>query len=240
MPAIAENPERLRYLFRAVYEDGSEFVQTREDASMIRPGGSCFTDALALAEDSPMTVFELGAFSIDLRTGWFRCGNLPFKIHYDTDGMSAGESLFVGWQANNAAGQSVKRIIELPKDSWDIYFGNQIGEMRKMESISEIASERFNVLAATSPELGIIAVHLPTLSFSINGQTIRLNRFTDKMTNPRPVIFRSAASQDHPGSICYFRNNVFSRRPDGTTTERRHAYNFGWEKGGQKRTIEFD
>lgn len=76
----------LKYLFTAIYADGSTIVQTADDKSLIEPEKrSQFYDVLKLAEQKQLVAFALkGAeheYGVDLRDGHFEIDGVSFRMH---------------------------------------------------------------------------------------------------------------------------------------------------------------
>jgi hypothetical protein len=69
----------LKYLFRVIYKDGTEFQQTQEDVSKNVPGGSAFSD---VNQDKVKKFILEGAsgldnsIGVDLNEGYFWNGNI--------------------------------------------------------------------------------------------------------------------------------------------------------------------
>lgn len=65
----------LRYLFIAVFDDSTQFVQNSEDISDDDPTKSCYYDLLQLCKSKNLTCFALisdnKCYSVDLVTGKF-------------------------------------------------------------------------------------------------------------------------------------------------------------------------
>lgn len=82
---------QLKYLFTAVYEDGSTYQQTAEDKSLTEPETrSQFYDVLQIAEKKKLVAFVLKgadhAYGVDLRDGHFEINGLPFDFHEEANG----------------------------------------------------------------------------------------------------------------------------------------------------------
>ena len=79
----------LKYLFTAVFEDGSFIMQNSEDRSEIDPEKrSTFYDVLQKAETTPIKTFELidvpggnHRYSVHLDDGHFEINGVSFKMH---------------------------------------------------------------------------------------------------------------------------------------------------------------
>lgn len=80
----------LKYLFRAIFADGSELVQDQNDESTLVPGKSAFFDVLDKIENgTPLVYFQLfsndegvdNTFGIRLDEGTFYVNDVPFKLH---------------------------------------------------------------------------------------------------------------------------------------------------------------
>jgi|SRR5665213_344168 len=72
----------LKYLFTAVYKDGTTYVQTPDDRSVIEPDKrSCFFD---VKQDDVETFTLTGdghSYLVDLRDGHFEIDGVPFQMH---------------------------------------------------------------------------------------------------------------------------------------------------------------
>ncbi len=194
------------------------------------------TDAIELAKESPMTRFSCGPFAVDLEEATFHCGGSDFRVH-DRLPEAPGDSVFLGWTGITLSGKKITRVIELFSEKWTLYAGNQIEEMMENHP-----PEGFKIVAAVSSEGSIFGFHIGDMEFAANGKKFRLHRFTERFDSVKPVLERRAKTV-HTGGLCslvYFRNNTMSRKNSGEITERRHAYNIGYEKDGAFRTVEFD
>lgn len=76
----------LKYLFTAIYADGSALVQTADDKSYFDPEKrSQFYDVLCLAEQKQLVAFALKGegheYGVDLRDGHFEIDGVSFRMH---------------------------------------------------------------------------------------------------------------------------------------------------------------
>lgn len=74
----------LRYLFRALFEDGTEIEQTPEDVSCVDPRKSAFYDVISKT-NSRLCFFQISdshgnSFSVNLQDGHFEANNLPMWL----------------------------------------------------------------------------------------------------------------------------------------------------------------
>lgn len=72
----------LKYLFKAIYNDGTVYEQNAEDRSIIDPEKrSCFYDI----DHSKLVAFTLKGdgheYGVDLRDGHFEIDGIPFVMH---------------------------------------------------------------------------------------------------------------------------------------------------------------
>jgi len=71
----------LKYLFTAVYKDGTTYQQTQEDKSIFHEHGSCYTDH----KQDELIAFALTGdgheYLVDLRDGHFEIDMVPFSMH---------------------------------------------------------------------------------------------------------------------------------------------------------------
>ena len=128
----------FRYLFRAVYDDGSFFDQTHEDVSS-KGVGTCFSDV----EHDRLSQFQLisvdgdDCYTVSLHDGHFEVNGVQFFMHDEElfnfrviyfhrhrrhhrtteDGeyvqVAHEVSYRLGWQANDRRGNNVQRIMEV-------------------------------------------------------------------------------------------------------------------------------
>jgi len=123
----------LKYLFRAQYNDGSEFKQNQEDVSAKDRQRSAFFDI----DHERLTSFALegggDVFRVDLRTGQFEVNGTSFYMHdvdlplsnfrviffrqhlhcVGGDGKQRSHAIryLLGWQANMPDGENVQRVM---------------------------------------------------------------------------------------------------------------------------------
>lgn len=78
---------KLKYLFGAVFEDGSSIGQTADDKSETEPLRSAFYDVLERAKETPLELFGLlsgdghDSWLVNLKDGHFEVGGIPFMMH---------------------------------------------------------------------------------------------------------------------------------------------------------------
>lgn len=123
----------LKYKFSALYTDGSLIEQNDEDVSAQDTRRSAFYDV----DHSRLNVFTLkGAghiYTVDLLDGTFGIDGVPFRMHegplsnirliffrrhtHTVNGLFeelAHQIVYrLGWQANNAEGKNVQRVMEV-------------------------------------------------------------------------------------------------------------------------------
>lgn len=81
----------ITHLFTAVYEDGSSFSQTVADRSVMREGGSAFSDVdhsrliAFIVEGGQNDKDETNLYEVDLRTGSFRINGVEVLIGDDDE-----------------------------------------------------------------------------------------------------------------------------------------------------------
>jgi hypothetical protein len=80
----------LKYLFTAMYEDGSTIEQTLDDRSTIDPEKrSQFYDVLQMEEQKPLVAFALKGdgheYGVDLRDGHFEIDGVSFRMHEEDE-----------------------------------------------------------------------------------------------------------------------------------------------------------
>lgn len=131
----------LKYLFTAIYSDGSVYEQNPEDRSIKDPEKrSCFYDL----DHSKLVAFILKGdgheYGVDLRDGHFEIDGVAFKMHEDNtlsgfklvffrqhthsfnqrlDGMSQPVELShqivyrMGWQATTPQGKNYQQVMQI-------------------------------------------------------------------------------------------------------------------------------
>lgn len=123
----------LKYLFKAIYEDGTILEQTQDDRSLIDPAKSTFFDI----DHSKLIAFGLEdggdtAVVVDLRDGSFQVNGVPFYIYdkevkdrrliyfrrntiaFDQNLAQHGHNIayHIGWQGNDpVTGENVQRVL---------------------------------------------------------------------------------------------------------------------------------
>jgi hypothetical protein len=130
-----------KYLFTALFNDGSRIVQTEEDKSALVEGKNCFYDVLERIED--VIFFEIvnsetnDAYAIDLVDLHFFVNGAPCFIHdgpfakpvtnirliwfvrnqkdFNQNMEVIGErrQYFFGWQGNSESGENIQRLMEV-------------------------------------------------------------------------------------------------------------------------------
>jgi len=131
----------LRYLFEALYNDGTSLRQSQDDVSSVDPTRSAFFDVdhskllhfRLVRQESPVCFY-----AVDLRDGWFFVNGLPFRMHEypvtnirliffrrhthnfnaNSDGTPGEETdhrvvYRLGWQGNDYEGKNVQHVMEL-------------------------------------------------------------------------------------------------------------------------------
>ena len=130
--------QKLKYLFTAEYKDGSTFDQHPEDISKTKEGGSSFSDVDLANLVKFYLVSGTVFYSVDLRTGCFEINGIPFILYdlpvenrrliffrkhrheFTSNGKDKPEekshiiTYRLGWQANDADGKNIERVIEFP------------------------------------------------------------------------------------------------------------------------------
>ena len=72
---------KLKYLFRAVYKDGSTYCQNMDDASIYTSGRSCYND-LRLDEIATFTLSDgITNYTLDLSNGVFSINSSSFYLN---------------------------------------------------------------------------------------------------------------------------------------------------------------
>lgn len=77
----------LKYLFAAVFADGTQINQTLEDRSKVDPLKSEFYDVMEYEKKSPLIKFSIGHIQedkwaiVDLIDGHFELNGIPFYLH---------------------------------------------------------------------------------------------------------------------------------------------------------------
>ena len=122
----------MKYLFVALFNDGSTIEQTQEDKSQHTEGKNAFYDVLQRLND--LRAFALynqetqDEYLVDLQDGRFEINGASFILHEEPVSnlrlvyfkrnrisMMTGEHydplFFIGFQGNNALGQNVQRTI---------------------------------------------------------------------------------------------------------------------------------
>ncbi len=77
----------LKYLFVAVYNDGTHYQQTPEDVSLTKRGGSAFSDVDHTRLVRFFLASETNSVSVDLVDGHFEINGVPFRLHNEDDGF---------------------------------------------------------------------------------------------------------------------------------------------------------
>lgn len=119
----------MKYLFHALFRDGTTVEQTQEDKSVTKEGKNAFFDVLQRLDD--VRAFALynqetqDEYLIDLEDCHFEVNNVPLRLHNDhiinprliffkrnTISATTGEVFPVqhifGFQANDVAGKNVQ------------------------------------------------------------------------------------------------------------------------------------
>lgn len=123
----------IKYLFTALYTDGSTYVQNEGDVSDVDPERSCFYDV----DQSRLEAFALAGeghtYAVDLTNGAFGIDGVPFRMHEGplsnirliffrrhTHSINVAHKELshqtvyrLGWQGINAEGENVQRVMEL-------------------------------------------------------------------------------------------------------------------------------
>ena len=124
----------LDYLFTAIYEDGTTFVQNADDVSTKDPNRSSFYDI----DQERLIAFALqdqeNAIAVDLRDGSFQINGFTFhaydgavknrrliyfRRHKHAMNVDSGQadhtvSYFIGWQGNDpVTGENIQRTISI-------------------------------------------------------------------------------------------------------------------------------
>lgn len=130
----------LKYLFTAVYRDGTTYKQNWQDVSVIDPTKrSCFFDVKQDNVKEFILKSDEDIFSVNLDDGHFEVNGIPFFMHdsglglkdfrlifyrqhehkFNINGNGTKEQLShdisycIGWQTNDENGMNVKRIMEV-------------------------------------------------------------------------------------------------------------------------------
>lgn len=129
----------LKYLFAALFEDGSEIKQPPDDISLLNPSKSSFFDVLEQTKTALISLFGLyneeNAYMINLSNGEFDVNGAKFFLHdtdlkisnlrivyfrknnkqFSSDGteQKSKVSYILGWQGNLNDGSNVKYVIEI-------------------------------------------------------------------------------------------------------------------------------
>ncbi len=126
----------LKYLFKALFRDNTVIEQSADDNSLITPGKNAFYDVLKQLEN--VRAFALynqetnDEYLVDLDDGHFELNQVPFRLHEEeyltnirliyfrrnyiysgSSGNSHDIHFFLGFQANDATGQNVKKLMRL-------------------------------------------------------------------------------------------------------------------------------
>lgn len=132
----------MKYLFKAIFEDGAEYNQTPEDISKFLPNKSAFTDVLNLEKEGKKLVCfrlwdEYGKiYEVNLLDGSFNINGIKVnppefgieinnrRIIYfrrvvknfnaaNLEEISGSLIFFLGWQGNDQTGRNYKQTIEI-------------------------------------------------------------------------------------------------------------------------------
>lgn len=137
---MVEAPNILHFV--ATFADGSQIVQTAEDAGTVE-GRNCYYDVLQRQKEVPLICFVLAAenyptFGVDLRDGHFEVNGVPFFQHTQplkdfslvyfrnvsqhrtvrVDGTGepddwAEVGYDIGWKTENDGGEAVERVMRI-------------------------------------------------------------------------------------------------------------------------------
>jgi hypothetical protein len=115
-PVASQKP--LKYLFTAIYNDGSTYKQTADDKSLIDPEKrSQFFDVLQLAEKKTLIAFTLAGegheYGVDLRDGHFEIDGVPFRMHETEE---YGFELIFFRQHTHSFNQTREKDVEVSHD----------------------------------------------------------------------------------------------------------------------------
>lgn len=135
---MVEAPNILHFV--ATFADGSQIVQTADDAGTVE-GRNCYYDVLQRQKEVPLVCFVLAAenypaFGVDLRDGHFEVNGVPFFQHTQQlkdfqlvyfrnvsqhrtisrnggtiDTVEVGYDL--GWTTENAEGEAFERVMRI-------------------------------------------------------------------------------------------------------------------------------
>lgn len=71
----------MKYLFSALYKDGSVYEQNPEDISIIDPLRSCYFDLKQDEIEKFKLIGDGNTYSVDLTDGHFEVNGIPFLLH---------------------------------------------------------------------------------------------------------------------------------------------------------------
>lgn len=134
-PSLPPPSFQLKYFFTAFYNDGTYFHQDVNDVSVQDSKRSSFYDV----DQSKIVGFSLAdrdnAFVVDLTDGRFIVNGVPFRMHAEDEALPPFRLIFwrrhwqtintqtgeethrmvyrFGWQALNAKGENVQKVMEL-------------------------------------------------------------------------------------------------------------------------------
>lgn len=129
---------KLKYLFTAIYDDGTVYAQNPEDKSLLKDFGSSYSDVNQEKLIAFILEDQIGSgkvIGVNLLDGHFEIDGFRMLIHQEkdltnfrliffrrhvhkirqSDGVELSHDWFyrIGWQANDSKGNNVQRIIEI-------------------------------------------------------------------------------------------------------------------------------
>lgn len=124
----------MKYLFKALFKDGSIIEQTPEDKSLTTEGRNAFYDVLQrMGEVRAFALYgDNNEYLVDLEDGHFEVNQVPINLYNEpvsnlrlvyfirntiitnlSEITAHHKAYNFGWQANDAAGNNVQRLITI-------------------------------------------------------------------------------------------------------------------------------